>query len=236
MVVEGNIKRFLNGTDENTHNRHFRYIDFPDEPNHDDELELLDELLDVEIDAYVDALIDCDNEAEASRLRNSFNFIIEIAEELGLDASQVLGRISNRILEHHESEPEPENEPMPEPENEPMPEPEPEYDEPIHAPVYNPEKNHLMDDFDDCIYELVNVLTHGFMLNNDDYLRILLTRAFNNEYPPECSDKLRALIDHGRELIDVMEENDYYHLDINDVVDHALFYTNEIRQHPELLF
>ena len=230
MVVERNIKRFLNGTDENTNNRRFRYIDFPDEPNHDDEVELLDELLDVEIDAYVDALLDCDNEAEASRLRNSFNFIIEIAEELEIDASQVLGRISNRILEHHESEPEPENEPMPEPE--------PEYDEPIPEPEPEPEnRRYLMDEFDDWIYELVNVLTHGFMLNNDDYLRILLTRVFNNEYPPECSDKLRVLIDIGRELIDAIEQSDYYdNIDINDVVDHALYYTNEIRQHPELLF
>ena len=224
MVVERNIKRFLEGTDENRnpHNTPFRFVVYPDEPIFEDE-----ELLDVEIDAYVDALLDCDNEAEASRLRNSFNFIIEIAEESGLDASQVLGRISNRILEHHESEPEPENEPMPEPENEPIPEPE--YDEPI------PENYHgLMDKLDDCIYELVYVLTHGFTLNNDDDLRTVLTHAFNNEYPPECSDELRVLIDDGRELIDAIEQIDYYHLDINDVVDHAIFTANELRQHPEL--
>ena len=45
MVVIRNIELFLNGTDENTRNRHFRYIDFPDEPNHDDEDDLLAELL-----------------------------------------------------------------------------------------------------------------------------------------------------------------------------------------------
>ena len=49
MVVIRNIELFLNGTDENTRNRHFRYIDFPDEPNHDDEDELLDELLEEEL-------------------------------------------------------------------------------------------------------------------------------------------------------------------------------------------
>ena len=49
MVVIRNIELFLNGTDENTRNRHFRYIDFPDEPNHDDEDELLDEDMNLDL-------------------------------------------------------------------------------------------------------------------------------------------------------------------------------------------
>ena len=63
MVVERNIKRFLEGTDENRnpHNAPFRFVEYLDEPIFEDE-----GLLDV-----------------------------------------VLGRISNRILERHESEPEP---------------------------------------------------------------------------------------------------------------------------------
>ena len=219
MVVEGNTKRFLEGTDENRnpHNVPFRILlDIPDEPNHDDEVELLDEWLDVEIDAYVDALLDCDNEAEASRLRNSFNFIIEIAEESGLDASQVLGRISNRILEHHESEPEPENEPIPEPE----------YDEPI------PENYHdLMEKMEQGIDFLVEDLLYEFRLS-DDELRSTLTHILNNTYPPECSDELRVLIDDGREIIDdVVERIEYHHLDINEVVNYAMYNLNLRRMH-----
>ena len=222
MVVERNIKRFLEGTDENRnpHNVPFRYIDFPDEPNHDDEDELLDELLDVEIDAYVDALLDCDNESEASRLRNSFNFMIEIAEESGLDVSQVLGRISNRILERHESEPdEPENEPMPEPEyDEPISEPK--YEKPI--PEYKRDINILLGD---CMDELVYVLTHNFSFNNDDDLRTVLMHAFNNEYPPECDDVLRGLIDEAIELIE------RGHFDINELLDDAIVIANEQRRY-----
>ena len=87
MVVERNIKRFLEGTDENRnpHNVPFRILlNIPDEPIFEDE-----DLLDVEIDAFAD-----------------------------------------RILERHESEPEPENEPMPEPDSRAL-SPEGEYDEPM---------------------------------------------------------------------------------------------------------
>ena len=224
MVVERNIKRFLNGTDENTRNRHFRYIDFPDEPNHDDEVELLDELLDVEIDAYVDALLDCDNEAEASRLRNSFNFIIEIAEELEIDASQVLGRISNRILEHHESEPEPENEPMPEPENEPIPEPE--YDEPIPENYYD-----LMEKLEQGIDFLVGDLLYEFRLS-DDELRSMLTHILNNPNPANHSDELREVLEGGNVFEIVVEWIAIYQLDINEVVNCAMYNYDLRRRYP----
>ena len=183
MVVEGNIKRFLealNGN-RNPHNAPFRFVEYPDEPIFEDE-----DLLDVEI-----------------------------------DVSQVLGRISNRILERHESEPEPENEPMPEPE----------YDEPM------PENyRDLMQKLEQGINVLVYGLTHEFTFNNDDDLRTLLTHLLNNTYPPECSDELRVLIDDGREIIDdAIERIDYHHLDINEVVDYAMYIVNEQRRHKWFL-
>ena len=218
MVVEGNTKRFLEGTDENRnpHNTPFRILlNIPDEPIFEDE-----ELLDVEIDAYVDALLDCDNESEASRLRNSFNFMIEIAEESGLDVSQVLGRISNRILERHESEPEPENEPIPEPE----------YDEPM------PENyRDLMQKLEQGIDFLVEDLLYEFRLS-DDELRSMLTHILNDPNPANHSDELRALLEDGDVLNDVVERIEYHHLDINEVVDYALYNLNLRRRRPRLYY
>ena len=178
MVVEGNIKRFLealNGN-RNPHNAPFRFFVYPDEPIFEDE-----DLLDVE--------------------------------------------------------PEPENEPMPEPENEPMPEPEnepipePEYDEPM------PENyRDLMQKLEQGINVLVYGLTHNFTFNNDDDLRTLLTHLLNNTYPPECSDELRVLIDDGREIIDdAIERIDYHHLDINEVVDYAMYIVNQQRRYEWFL-
>ena len=142
--------------------------------------------------------------------------------------------LSLKILERDESEPEPEyDEPMPEPEpeNEPMPEPEPE-NEPM------PENyRDLMQKLEQGINVLVYGLTHEFTFNNDDDLRTLLTHLLNNTYPPECSDELRVLIDDGREIIDdVVERIEYHHLDINEVVDYALYNLNLRRRYPRQFY
>ena len=87
---------------------------------------------------------------------------------------------------------------------------------------------------EDCINVLVYGLTHEYTFNNDDDLRTLLTHLLNNTYPPECSDELRVLIDDGREVIDdAIERIEYHHLDINEVVDYAMYTVNEQRRHPE---
>ena len=178
MVVERNIKRFLEGTDENRnpHNAPFRFIVYPDEPIFEDE-----DLLDVGI---------------------------------------VLGRIANRILERHESEPEPENEPMPEPE----------YDEPI------PENYHdLMEKLEQGIDFLVGDLLYEFRLS-DDELRSMLTHILNDPNPANHSDELRALLEGGDVLNDVVECIEYHHLDINEVVDYALYNLNLRRRRPRLYY
>ena len=143
--------------------------------------------------------------------------------------SQVLGCISNRILERHESEPEPENEPMPEPEyDEPIPEPE--YDEPI------PENNHnLMQKLEQGIDFLVGDLLYEFRLS-DDELRSMLTRILSDPNPANHSDELRALLEDGDTVDDVVERIEYHHLDINEVVDYALYNLNLRRRYPRGLY
>ena len=110
--------------------------------------------------------------------------------------------------------------------------PEGEYDEPM------PENyRDLMQKLEQGINVLVYGLTHEFTFNNDDDLRTLLTHLLNNTYPPECSDELRVLIDDGREIIDdVVERIEYHHLDINEVVDYALYNLNLRRRRPWLYY
>ena len=167
------------------------------------------DLLGEEIDAFIDAVHDSDVHA-----CEELDFILEIAKESEIDLVSLLKHISKRL-----------HEPMPEPELEP----EPEYDEPM--PENYKEIDYKMED---CINVLVYVLTHEYTFNNDDDLRTLLTHLLNNTYPPECSDELRVLIDDGREVIDdAIERIEYHHLDINEVVDYAMYTVNEQRRDPE---
>ena len=173
MVVEGNIKRFLealNGN-RNPHNAPFRFVEYPDEPEHE----------------Y--------DESETEQ-------------------------------EYDEPIPEPEyDEPIPEPENEPMPEPE--YDEPM------PENyRDLMEKLEQGIDFLVEALRYEFRLS-DDELRSTLTHILNDPNPANHSDELRALLEDGDMLNSVVEPIEYHHLDINEVVDYALYNLNERRRHPE---
>ena len=133
------------------------------------------------------------------------------------DEDDLLAEVLEEELEDsHESEPEPE------PENEPIPEPE--YDEPI------PENYHdLMEKMEQGIDFLVEDLLYEFRLS-DDELRSTLTHILNNTYPPECSDELREIID------DAIERIEYHHLDINEVVDYALYNLNLRRRYPRQFY
>ena len=115
--------------------------------------------------------------------------------------------------------PEPENEPMPEPENEPMPE---NYED-------------MMQKLEQGIDFLVEDLLYEFRLS-DDELRSMLTRILNNPNPANHSDELRALLEGGDVLNDVVERIEYHHLDINEVVDYALYNLNLRRRRPRLYY
>ena len=109
--------------------------------------------------------------------------------------------------------------------------PEGEYDEPM------PENyRDLMQKLEQGIDFLVEDLIHEFMFNNDDELRAMLTRILNNPNPANHSDELRALLEGGDVLNDVVERIEYHHLDINEVVDYALYNLNLRRRRPRLYY
>ena len=179
------------------------------------------DLLGEEIDAFIDAVHDSDVHA-----CEELDFILEIAKESEIDLVSLLKHISKRL---HEPMPEPEyDEPIPEPENEPIPEPE--YDEPI------PENYHdLMQKLEQGIDFLVEDLLYEFRLS-DDELRSMLTRILNNPNPANHSDELRGFIEAGDTVDDVVERIEYHHLDINEVVDYALYNLNLRRRRPRLYY
>ena len=109
--------------------------------------------------------------------------------------------------------------------------PEGEYDEPM------PENyEDMMQKLEQGIDFLVEDLIHEFMFNNDDELRAMLTRILNNPNPANHSDELRALLEGGDVLNDVVESIEYHHLDINEVVDYALYNLNLRRRRPWLYY
>ena len=74
------------------------------------------------------------------------------------------------------------------------------------------------------------------MFNNDDELRAMLTRILNNPNPANHSDELRRFIEAGDTVDDVVERIEYHHLDINEVVDYALYNLNLRRRRPRLYY
>ena len=105
--------------------------------------------------------------------------------------------------------------------------PEGEYDEPM------PENyEDMMQKLEQGIDFLVEDLLYEFRLS-DDELRSMLTHILNDPNPANHSDELRALLEGGDVLNDVVECIEYHHLDINEVVDYALYNLNERRRHPE---
>ena len=109
--------------------------------------------------------------------------------------------------------------------------PEPEYDEPT------PENyEDMMQKLEQGIDFLVEDLIHEFMFNNDDELRAMLTRILNNPNPANHSEELRRFIEAGDTVDDVVERIEYHHLDINEVVDYALYNLNLRRRRPRLYY
>ena len=109
--------------------------------------------------------------------------------------------------------------------------PEGEYDEPT------PENyEDMMQKLEQGIDFLVEDLIHEFMFNNDDELRAMLTRILNNPNPANHSDELRRFIEAGDTVDDVVERIEYHHLDINEVVDYALYNLNLRRRRPRLYY
>ena len=126
-------------------------------------------------------------------------------------------------------EPEPENEPIPEPDSRAL-SPEGEYDEPT------PENyEDMMQKLEQGIDFLVEALRYEFRLS-DDELRAMLTRILNNPNPANHSDELRRFIEAGDTVDDVVERIEYHHLDINEVVDYALYNLNLRRRRPRLYY
>ena len=125
------------------------------------------------------------------------------------------------------------DEPMHEDEDEDLldePIPEPEYDEPM------PENyRDLMQKLEQGIDFLVEALRYEFRLS-DDELRSMLTHILNDPNPANHSDELRALLEGGDVLNDVVESIEYHHLDINEVVDYALYNLNLRRRRPRLYY
>ena len=113
----------------------------------------------------------------------------------------------------------------PEPENEPIPEPE--YDEPM------PENyRDLMQKLEQGIDFLVEDLLYEFRLS-DDELRSMLTHILNDPNPANHSDELRALLEDGDMLNSVVEPIEYHQLDINEVVNYAMYNLDLRRKYPE---
>ena len=186
------------------------------------------DLLGEEIDAFIDAVHDSDVHA-----CEELDFILEIAKESEIDLVSLLKHISKRL---HEPMPEPELEPETssgsiEPPDSRALSPEGEYDDPI------PENyEDMMQKLEQGIDFLVEDLIHEFMFNNDDELRAMLTRILNDPNPANHSDELRALLEGGDVLNDVVERIEYHHLDINEVVDYALYNLNLRRRRPRLYY
>ena len=104
---------------------------------------------------------------------------------------------------------------------------------PEPTPVSKPENYYeLMEILDVTIDCLVWCLLCEFRLS-DDELRSMLTHILNDPNPANHSDELRALLEDGDMLNSVVEPIEYHHLDINEVVDYALYNLNERRRHPE---
>ena len=108
---------------------------------------------------------------------------------------------------------------------------------PEPVPVSKPENYHeLMEILDVTIDCLVGDLLYEFQLS-DDELRSTLTHILNDPNPANHSDELRVLIDDDdvREIIDIVVERIViYQLDINEVVNCAMYNYDLRRRYPRV--
>ena len=91
----------------------------------------------------------------------------------------------------------------------------------------------MMQKLEQGIDFLVEDLIHEFMFNNDDELRSMLTHILNDPNPANHSDELRALLEDGDMLNSVVEPIEYHQLDINEVVNYAMYNLDLRRKYPE---
>ena len=104
------------------------------------------------------------------------------------------------------------------------------------APVYEPENYHdLMQKLEQGIDFLVGDLLYEFRLS-DDELRSMLTHILNDPNPANHSDALRAFLEDGDTVNDVVERIAYYQLDINEVVNYAMYNLNLRTRYPRRLY
>ena len=108
--------------------------------------------------------------------------------------------------------------------------PEGEYDEPM------PENyRDLMEKLEQGIDFLVEALLYEFRLS-DDELRSMLTHILNDPNPANHSDELRALLEDGDMLNSVVEPIEYHQLDINEVVNYAMYNLDLRRRYPRQFY
>ena len=104
------------------------------------------------------------------------------------------------------------------------------------APVSKPENYYdLMEKLEQGIDFLVGDLLYEFRLS-DDELRSMLTHVLNDPNPANHSDELRALLEGGDVLNDVVERIAIYQLDINEVVNYAMYNLDLRTRYPRGLY
>ena len=103
---------------------------------------------------------------------------------------------------------------------------------PEPVPVSKPENYHeLMEILDVTIDCLVWSLLDAFRLS-DDELRSMLTHILNNPNPANHSDELREVLEGGNVFEIVVEWIAIYQLDINEVVNCAMYNYDLRRRYP----
>ena len=101
------------------------------------------------------------------------------------------------------------------------------------ALVSKPENyDDLMQKLEQGIDFLVEALRYEFR-PSDDELRSMLTHILNDPNPANHSDALRALLEDGDMLNSVVEPIEYHQLDINEVVNYAMYNLDLRRKYPE---
>ena len=102
------------------------------------------------------------------------------------------------------------------------------------VPVSKPENYHdLMEILDVTIDCLVWGLLYEFRLS-DDELRSMLTHILNDPNPANHSDELRAVLEGGNVFDIVVERIVIYQLDINEVVNYAMYNFDLRRRYPRV--
>ena len=105
---------------------------------------------------------------------------------------------------------------------------------PEPTPVSKPENYYeLMEILDVTIDYLVGALLYEFRLS-DDELRSMLTHILNDPNPANHSDELRVFLEDGNVVDILVERIVIYQLDINEVVNYAMYNLDLRRRYPRV--